>query len=42
MSRARSDRTDRDGMLLILKGGQMGEPDLLDRFAGSVDVEHLS
>ncbi|WP_019998841.1 four-carbon acid sugar kinase family protein [Aureimonas ureilytica] len=42
VSRARSDRTDRDGMLLILKGGQMGEPDLLDRFAGSVDVEHLS
>lgn len=32
ISQARSDRPDRDGMLLILKGGQMGGPDLMDRF----------
>ncbi|MBB3937375.1 four-carbon acid sugar kinase family protein [Aureimonas phyllosphaerae] len=34
ISRARSDRPDRDGMLLLLKGGQMGGPDLMDRFVG--------
>ncbi len=34
ISRARSDRPDRDGMLLILKGGQMGNTDLMDRFVG--------
>jgi uncharacterized protein YgbK (DUF1537 family) len=34
LCRARSDNPLRDGMLLMLKGGQMGDVDLFDRFAG--------
>jgi uncharacterized protein YgbK (DUF1537 family) len=31
--RARSARPDRDGMRVLLKGGQVGKPDIFDRFA---------
>ncbi len=33
--RGRSDAASRDGMLLMLKGGQMGDEDVFDAFAGS-------
>ncbi len=33
ISTGRSDKPDRDGMTLMLKGGQMGSVDLFDRFA---------
>ncbi|SMF11065.1 Uncharacterized conserved protein YgbK, DUF1537 family [Xaviernesmea oryzae] len=33
ISAGRSDNPDRDGMTLMLKGGQMGSVDLFDRFA---------
>ncbi len=33
--RGHSDRQDRDGARLLLKGGQLGPTDLFDRFAGS-------
>jgi uncharacterized protein YgbK (DUF1537 family) len=32
--RARSDESSRDGMLVMLKGGQMGDDHIFDRFAG--------
>lgn len=35
VSRSRSDHLERDGMMLLLKGGQMGDEALFDRFAAA-------
>ena len=33
--RGRSDDSERDGMLLLLKGGQMGDEQVFETFAGT-------